>query len=115
MKVDKDKIGEWAFVIGVVVAIALGIFDVGAMLQTMQILLVVLGVLVGFINVASKESSRFLLAAIALLVAGTAGFSTLPWGIGPILARVLANIGFFVAPAAVVVALKSVIEIGKDK
>lgn len=110
---NMDKIGEWAFVIGVVLAILLGIFDIGAMLGTIQVVLVVLGILVGLINVTSRETTKYLVAAIALLVAGTAGFGTLPM-IGAIVARIVANIGFFVAPAAVVVALRSVMKTGKD-
>jgi len=114
MAIKKDKIGEWAFLIGVILAIVFGIIPAGGMTEILMLILVILGILVGFINIQAKETTRFLMAAIALLLAGTAGFGNLPWGVGEIVSAIVLNIGLFVAPAAVIVALRSVFKVGKD-
>ncbi len=111
-KVASPKVGEWAFLVGVLLAIALGLFPQAIPLTTITSVLVLLGIIVGLVNIAAKESHNFLLAAVALLVAGTAGYGILP-GVGDYLGRILANISTFVAPAAVIVALKAVYELAK--
>jgi len=78
------------------------------------LLLVVLGTIVGFLNVTAKETTEFLVAAIALIAAGGAGLNVIVWGnIGIYLQSILSNITVFVAPAAVVVALKAVFELAE--
>jgi hypothetical protein len=108
------KLGEWAFLAGVVLAILIGLFS-GVATGTLAIVLVILGILVGFLNISEKETTGYLVAAIALLAAaGASGFSTLPW-IGSYLVGMLGNIALFVAPAAVIVALKAVLSLSKNR
>jgi hypothetical protein len=77
--------------------------------------LVLLGVIVGLMNVDQREVHNFLVAAIALIVSGTAGFRAITWmNLGPTLASILEHIGYFVAPAAVLLALRVVWNIAKD-
>ena len=109
-----DKIGEWAFLIGVVIALILGLF-IGEATGTYATILVGLGVIVGLINIAEKETMPYLVAAIALLVAGSAGLGTLPFANLINLSAMLQNIVLFVAPAAVIVSLKTIITLGKKK
>ncbi len=108
------KVGEWAFLVGILLAIVLGLFPNTNVLQptTVTAILVVLGIIVGLVNVTSKESHGFLLAAVALLVAGSAGYGVLP-GVGDYLGAILTNISTFVAPAAVIVAIKAVYELAR--
>jgi hypothetical protein len=105
-------IGHWAFILGVVIAILAGFF--GPATDVVALVLVILGIIVGFLNVSEKEMSSFLIAVIALLVAGAAGLQTLPL-IGSIIGPMLINIATFVAPAAVIVALKAVYELGNKR
>ncbi|MEM4625431.1 MAG: hypothetical protein QXJ28_01530 [Candidatus Pacearchaeota archaeon] len=107
-----EKIGEWLFLLGVVIAIIAGI----AMPNdgTIVGILVVLGIIVGLLNITEKESVNFMLASVALLVAGNATFSALP-AIGIVINHILAYIGAFVAPAAVIVALKMIYELASKK
>lgn len=109
---DVTKVGEWAFIGGVVLAIIVGLIPSVLPGDLVALVLVVLGILVGLINIGSKETHSFLLATVALLVAGAAGLQTLPV-VGGIVNAVLVNIVSFVAPAAVIVALKSVYEHGR--
>lgn len=106
------KVGEWAFLVGVLLAIVLGLFPQALAATTVTAVLVVLGIIVGLVNVTGRESNGFLLASVALLVAGSAGYGVLP-GIGDYLSAILTNISTFVAPAAVIVAIKAVYELAR--
>jgi hypothetical protein len=110
-----QKIGEYAFLVGVAIATLGAIASwAGALAATQQgwmsAVLVVLGVVVGLLNITEKESQPFLLATVALLVAGTASFAALNTAIpnlGSFVDQIVANLSVFVAPAAVILAVKS--------
>lgn len=103
------KIGHWAFIVGIVIAIIAGLVPAW---QTAIVtwVLVILGLIVGLLNITAKESVEFLVATIALMLIGSAG--AIP-ALGIIVLSILANIVAFVAPAALVVALKSVYELAR--
>jgi len=108
--VDSQQVGAWAFILGVIIAILAGLFAgtldaMGAGYVTL--VLVILGLIVGFLNISDKETSGFLVAAIALIAVGTANLQEIPY-IGMYLASMVWNIAAFVAPAALIVALKAV-------
>ena len=98
------KIGTWAFVIGLILAVIAGLIPT---LQTQSVILalVVLGLIVGFLNVTEKETTEFLVATIALMLVGSAGAIPV---LGLMILSILSNIVAFVAPAALVVALKAI-------
>jgi hypothetical protein len=72
---------------------------------------VVLGVIVGLLNVTGEETQGFLIAAIAFTVAATA-LSSIPF-IGGLLTAIMSYIGAFVSGAMVVVALKALFQSAK--
>jgi hypothetical protein len=110
---DLGELGHWSFIAGVLLAILAGLLGTALIsADTVAMILVVLGVVVGFLNISEKEVSSFLIAAIALLLTGAAGLETL-LVVGPYLGPILTNIATFVAPAVVIVALKAVYELGK--
>src|SRR3989338_6456979 len=114
--VEGSKMGEWAFIIGVVIAIVVSFITVsGTVAGWITLLLVVLGLIVGLLNITEKETTPFLIAAAALLITGTAGGSLaiIPV-IGGYLQDIVQNIAVFVAPAAIVVALKAIQSLAKD-
>ena len=98
------KLGSWAFILGVLIAIVAGLVPAWQT-STLVWVLVILGLVVGFLNVTAKETTEFLVAALALMLIGSAG--AIP-ALGVIILSILANIVAFVAPAALVVALKSI-------
>ena len=113
-----NKMGQWAFIIGVVIAVVIGMFSSslsGDIKGWLILLLVVLGLVVGLLNVTEHESTPFLIASAALLLTGTAGdtLSIIP-KIGGYLAGIVQAIAVFVTPAAIVVALKSIQSLAKD-
>ncbi len=105
-------IGSYAFLGGVTIAILAGLLNLtsGAAI----LVLVILGLIVGFLNITQEETVGFLVAAIALIVAGTAKLSVIPV-VGALLQAVLSNITVLVAPAAIVVGLKEVYTLAKAK
>lgn len=110
---ETAKIGEWAFLAGVIIALLVGLFTGAGATGTTATILVALGAIVGLINITEKQTTGYLVAAIALLIAGSAGLGTLPFGTQ--ISAMLSNIVLFVAPAAVIVALKTVVTLGKTK
>ncbi len=115
MAIDKARVvglvGFWAFIIGLVIAVIAGLVLPGNPLVVL--VLVVLGIVIGFLNVTAKETQALLLAAIALIVVGNA-FAPLKFlGIDTYIAGILAYITVLVAPAAVIAAIKTIWAIGK--
>ena len=124
MEVDlkmASKLGQWAFIIGVVLAMAIGLFSANMEASTrgtLSLILVLLGLVVGFLNVTEKETVPFLVAAAALMLTATSVATLqsidLGVGLGNYLAGIVSQIGVFVAPGAVIVALKAIYSLARD-
>ena len=115
-----ETLGEWAFLACVVIAVLAGLavtYASGAVTgqtDNINVLLVALGVVVGLTTITEKETTPFLVSAIALIVAGTVGFSAIP-PFGDLIAAIISFIGVFVAPAAVIAAVKAVYALASKK
>ena len=113
-----EKVGELAFLACVVIALIAGIVTPAAGAGWILALLVVLGIVVGILNVSEKETTSFLVAAAALMIAGTASFDSINQvasGAGTIINSIINYIGVFVAPAAIIVALKAIYALASRK
>ena len=113
----EGKIGQYAFIVGVIIAILAGLVSsvVKQYEGVIVLVLVILGLVVGFLNVTEKEMTPFLVATVALIVTGTASNSlTVIPTIGLYLEAVVKNIAVFVTPGALVVSLKAVNALAKD-
>lgn len=114
---DFERLGEWVFILGVVIAIISGLayqaMDITSA-QYITVVLVILGLVVGFLNIKDKEINNFLIAVIAIVAVGAANLQDI-FIIGPYLAYMVLNIAAFVAPAALVVALKAVYNLASNK
>lgn len=118
------KIGHYSFIIGVIIAVLLGLIPatmLGGSYKWIASLLVVLGLVVGFLNVPSKETKEFLLVAVVLVITagvgtGASSISVLKGVtvIGPWLAGVFEQLLAFIIPATVVVALKDILALAKN-
>ena len=99
------KMGKWAFIIGLVIAVLAGLF----FQPTWAIwMLAILGVIVGFLNVTVEDTRGFLLAAIAFTLSATA-LNTIPI-VGTAFSLVLPFVVAFVAGATIVVAFKELFQ-----
>jgi len=116
----EKQIGNYSFIIGVIIAVVLGLAapKLGTATAWLWSLLVVLGLVVGFLNVSGKETKEFLWVTVALVVVAFAGSAQISsWSnvelIGSYLKGIFDAILAFVVPATVVVALKDVWELAK--
>ena len=124
IKSEENSFGAWTFLIGVVLAVVIGVFTsliaVPALTQySSQIygVLVVLGLLVGFsINVSRKDSQTFLIAGAILVIVSKFGMDSVKGnliGIGLIdtVSTVFGALLILFVPATIIVALKTVFSI----
>ena len=112
------RVGNYSFIIGVIIAIVLGVsIPVGTATPWLASLLVVLGLIVGFLNVTGKETREFLLVAVVLIIAASMGGASASLGgvqyVGQYLSGIFAQVLAFVVPATVVVALKDIWGLGQ--
>jgi len=108
---NMELIGRIVFVIGVIIALVVGLMPSYAGTWGIAAL-VILGVIVGLLNVTTKEVGSFLLATVALLLAGNA-LVAIP-SIGSTLTAILSAFVSFVAGAAIVLALREVFVMAKS-
>src|SRR3989344_3300257 len=108
-----QKVGFWVFLVGVLIALLAGLFDLGPGWVSV---LVVLGLLVGFLNVTASETTPFLLAVVSLVIVTSLGGDVVSsvQVVGTVLSRMLHAIVIFVAPATLVVALRAIYSLAKD-
>lgn len=104
------SMGGWAFIIGVVIAVLIGLF--GQLNELWLGVLVVVGLIVGFLNVTSAESTDFLLAAVSLVVVAALGGNVLKSI--ELLSNVLNAIMALVVPATVIVSLKAIYSLARN-
>jgi len=112
----EQEYGSWAFIIGVVIAIILGLFGdiVTGAERAVAYVLIVIGLIVGMANMRQREVFNFLVSAIALLAVGAAGLQNIEL-IGRFIEAILRYIIAFVAPATLVISLKAIYDLSYRK
>lgn len=106
IKADRKKVGHYAFIAGIIVAIIV------AMIPQLRgdpatWVLVILGVIVGLLNVTAEEVTEFLVAALVLLVSFGLTSLTLA-SLHTTLGVMWGNAITFIAPASIIVAIKAI-------
>ena len=124
-----EQIARWIFAAFVIIAIVMGLV-VGILAYNkdsnlanidayVTLVLLVLGIIVGLVSITTKEVTPFLIATIALIVAGTSNvwypLNTIHELLYDWAYYVLRYIIAFVAPAAVLIAIRSVFAIEREK
>jgi anaerobic C4-dicarboxylate transporter len=130
------KIAVWAFLIGVVIALVIGLWQ-AYNLQSNETpilstdngvwvgwLLAFLGVIIGILailgrgTITKSETPAFLMAGIALLlmygVFNSMAMYLKPW-LGPLLAGISLPLAIFIAPAVGILSIKAIWDIGKNE
>ena len=124
-----QKIGSYAFLLGVIIAIIAGIAQVAAVLDAtvaawILLVLVILGIIVGFLNIKDKHVTDFLIATIAVAMIGLVALNPAAQAVpvdmiaAPIVAlinNIVGNIVTLVAPAALIVGVKQIIALTKEQ
>ncbi len=104
-------IGFWAFIIGLIIAVICGI--VLPANSIIIIILIILGIIIGLLNITAKEIMLFLVATIALVVVGNVFAPLTTLGVGKILGSILSYVATLMAPAAIIAAIKALWSVGK--
>jgi uncharacterized protein YneF (UPF0154 family) len=136
-----QEIARWAYIIFVVVAVLAGLilgysaYDSYVLMPTdppanwaeniktndgyVLFAMLLLGIVVGLTSITRKEVTAFLISTIALLVASAANVWAGVWYLHPLLffwaSAILSYIVAFAAPAAVLISIKSVLVMAKEK
>jgi hypothetical protein len=105
--------GFIAFLLGLVIAILAGLLAPEN--PIIILILVLLGILIGSLNITTREILPLLLATIALVVVGDVFSPIKMLGIGSILDNMLRLLATLMAPAAVIAAIKALVAIGFPK
>ena len=124
IKSQENSIAAWAFLIGVILAILIGllagIFDSIRITPMILGILSILGIFVGYF-VAEKDVRTFLIASVSLVIVSYTGISGLILGaavsgfdIGKIISSILQTLLALFVPATIIVALKSVFSIASN-
>lgn len=115
-KKNVNIFGSWAFLIGVVLALIIGIFtgleiaDLNS--QVMTSILIAIGIIIGLFNVTGKEVMPFLMSGIALIISSVFGMSVMVQ-IQVASATLYALLLIFI-PATIIVAIRNVFSLAKD-
>ena len=123
LKSRENYVGAWAFIIGVILAILIGISTTLISIPVLtrysaQIygILVILGLMVGFLNVGGKDSQTFLTTGAILVIVSRFGMesvtgSLIGIGIGDAVSSIFGALLVLFVPATIIVALKTVLSI----
>lgn len=112
MKNNLETVGKFSFLIGLFLAIVAGLVPSVAGYAYTALIIVVLGLVVGFLNIAEKDVIKLLVAIITLMAVGTATVSVIPV-INVHLGSVLQYFIVFVGAAGFIIAVKAILEVSK--
>jgi hypothetical protein len=107
-------IGMAAFSVGLVMSIIYGVVSRND--ASVILALVLLGIVVGLLNITRREMVLLLITAVALIVVGKASFSALDDlvdGLGASLNGIVSYLAVFMAPAAVITAVRAIWAVGR--
>ena len=130
-----EEIAKYAFMIFAIVAIIAGLAvgymaydagtwagDVADIHGYVMLVMLILGIVVGLVSITAKEVTPFLIAAIALIVTGITADVWSPLQNVEVLeilyyvgTTILWYFAAFAAPAAVIISMKSIWAIAKEK
>jgi ABC-type nickel/cobalt efflux system permease component RcnA len=105
-----NMFGSWAFLVGIIIAILVALF--GTFTQMIMTILVVIGLIVGLLNIVDEESKHFMMSGIVLILAAALGQSTV--GVVPVFQKILGAILTIFVPATIVVAVRNVFSIARN-
>lgn len=122
MRARENSIGAWAYAIGVVIAIVVGLIvafqlnvpNYNTISMWAAVILIVLGVLIGYAHdSSSKDSNTFLMAGVILVLVSNFGANVIQSGIlvtgfiGRGIISIFNSLLLLFVPATIIVALKT--------
>lgn len=126
IKSKENSIGAWAFLIGVLLAVIIGLFTklipIPALTKYssfIYLILVILGIIVGAsINATGRDSQTFLITGTVIVIVSKFGMesaigSLIGIGIGDFVSSIFGALLVLFIPATIIVAIKTVFGIAK--
>ena len=125
LRSKENSVGAWAFLIGVILAIVIGIGttlipipELSKYSAQIYGVLVIIGIIVGAMNVTSKDSQTFMVAGAVLVIVSRFGMesvtgSLIGIGIGDAVTSTFGALLALFVPATILVALRVVFSIAK--
>ena len=115
-KATRNVLGAWAFLIGVILAVLIGLF--GLTNSPWPLILMVLGIVIGLLNIGGSELKEFMLAGAVLVIVSKFGResvsgSLIGLGLGDVVSSIFGALLILFIPATIIVALKTVFSIAK--
>ncbi len=111
---NENQIGSWAFLIGLVAAVVLGIGLSADYKPVLVWLLFFLGIVVGLLNITAKETQSFLTAGTVLALLSFLGVQVGVFESAPFVTNILRAILTLFIPATVIVALKAIYMLAQE-
>jgi hypothetical protein len=108
-----EKIGAYAFLGGILLSIIFGFVYGITHPIWLSTVLIILGLLVGLLNIEDKNISLFLIASLTF-IATSNSVNAIPV-VGDVLRGILVNLVYFVAPAALIVSIVAIIRVSNSK
>jgi len=99
---SSSSLGGLAFLIGIVLAVVLA--ALGTLTPTWTLIIVIIGLIVGALNVSESESSGFMMAGVVLIIASAFGGSAV--SAVSLLSDIFDALLLIFVPATIVVAIR---------
>ena len=119
-KRDIKKFGHYVFAFGAVLVVLFALTNPTVLSMNKAVFLLVLGLIVGLMDVPKKEANSFILATIAIIVVSIAKFDIItytlsgtPFSVGQYIKGILMNASIFLSLAMLVVASKIIYRVYK--
>src|SRR3989344_7912801 len=103
-----NLLGSWSFLVGVILAVLLGLGFTSGYQKQMLWAVFLLGIIVGLLNITAKEVSAFLTSGTILALVSFLGVQVGVFDeVAPVISNVLMGILTLFIPATIIVALKA--------
>ena len=114
-----NRVIAYAFTIGVVIALILGLISTSLSASSVAVLtsiLIVAGIVVGFFNITHEERKDYILFVTALVIVASLSKGILGSVqiVGPYLESIFASIMAFIVPSVIIVGLRAIMSLARE-
>ncbi len=106
------KVGSWSFIFGFCIAVVSAFFGSSDAIVSV---LVMLGIIVGLLNITGEKAITFLLTTAAMVVISSMGTPVTASVFGGLFGRMLNNLIIFIIPASMIVGLRAILTLAYKK
>jgi hypothetical protein len=108
-------VGSWGFLIGIILAVVLGLGFAQAYGAVLLWVVFLLGIIVGLLNISHGETSAFLTSGTVLVLVSFLGVQVGVFeGVAPVISNILKGILTLFVPATIIVALRAVFGLARN-